>query len=123
MIRADTRREIAVGFGALITIGFFLIIPAICPGFPRPIVTGIQYSSASSPDGSQNFVLTGTVTNEGTRGNVVVNAKLVNASSETVVAKSATTIFMMPGEKRTITMTVRGQTTEPYDLVLEAQKK
>jgi len=123
MIRAGTRTEIAVVFGALITIGFFLIIPAICPGFPRPVVTGAQYSSVPLPDGTQNFVMTSTVTNEGTRGNVGVNAELVNASSETVVAKSTTILFMMPGEKRTVTMSVTGRTREPYNLVLEAQKK
>jgi hypothetical protein len=122
-MQAGTRREMAVVLGALITIGFFLIIPMICPGFPAPAVRDIRYSSASLPDGTQHFSLTGTVTNEGTRGNVVVTAKLVNASSGTVAAKSTATFFMMPGENKAVSMSVSGRTTEPYDLVLEARRK
>jgi hypothetical protein len=122
-MQAGTRREIAVVLGALITIGFFLIIPAICPGFPAPVVTGIKYWSESSPGGTEHFYLSGTVTNEGTHGNVVVTAKLVDASSSTAAARSTITIFMQPGEKRTISMTLTGRTAEPYDIVLEAQRK
>ena len=100
MIRASSRMDFAIVLGVLITIGFFLIIPAVCPGFPKPVVTDIGYSYASSPGGTERFYLTGMVSNEGTRGNVIVTAKLVNASSETVKAKSADTIFMQPGEQR-----------------------
>jgi hypothetical protein len=123
MIRAGSKMDFAIVLGVLVTIGFFLIIPAVCPGFPKPVVTDIGYSYTSSSGGAENFYLTGTVSNQGTSGNVVVTAKLVNASSQAVRVRSADTIYMQPGERRAISMTVTGVAKEPYEIVVEAQKK
>ena len=123
MIRASSRMDFAIVLGVITTIGVFLIIPAVCPGFPRPVVTDIGYSYASSSGGMERFYLTGTVSNEGTSGNVVVTAKLVNASTQAVRVRSADTIYMKSGERRAIHMMVTGLATEPYDIVVEAQKK
>lgn len=123
MIRASSRMDFAIVLGVLITIGFVLIIPAVCPGFPKPVVSDIGYTYASSSGGAELFYITGMVSNEGTRGNVIITAKLVNASSETVNARSSDTIYMQSGEQRTISMTLTGPAKEPYDIVLEAQKK
>jgi hypothetical protein len=123
MMRAGRRLDMLVFATIILTVLFFCITPAIFPGFPRPVLadTNITYSQ-SSPGVLQVHAQT-TVTNEGTRGNVVITLKLVNASTQTVKLKSAETVYLQQGEQRTIMRTIRGSIHEPYDIVIDAERK
>jgi hypothetical protein len=96
-IRAGWNMEIALLLGILLTLILVFLIPAISQGFPRPVMTHIYYSNVSTPDGHRIFSLDGRVTNEGTRGNVIVTAELVNATNGTAMARSGTMIYMVEG--------------------------
>lgn len=122
-MNATTRREIAVAFGALITIGFFFLVPMVTPGFPRPVVSDVRFYSEPDTGGFQYFYLTGIVKNEGTQGNVIITVKLVNASRGEVMARTSDNVFMLPGDSLTYSKVLTGRTAEPYDIVFEARRR
>jgi hypothetical protein len=123
MIRAGRRMDILVFCTIIITVLFFCFSPAIFPGFPNPTLAGTNITYAKTTAGALQVYLKTTVTNEGTRGNVVITLKLVNASSHSTKQKSSVTVFLQPGEKRIISQTMSAWVNEPYDVVVEAQRK
>jgi len=115
--------EIALLLGILLALILGFLIPAISPGFPRPVMTHIYYANVSTPDGHRLFSLDGRVTNEGTRGNVIVTAELVNATNGTAFAKSSTMIYMGEGEQKSVQIQLAGLAREPYNIRFTAQRR
>jgi hypothetical protein len=95
--------------GNFIDTVIFFLIPAISPGFPIPVVSSVQLASVS-PSGSANldFVVDTTLFNKGTKGNVIVVTKLVNASRNSIEGKESRTLYMNADEVRSIRTTVKG---------------
>jgi hypothetical protein len=122
-IRAGWNMEIALLLGILLTLILVFLIPAISQGFPRPVMTHIYYSNVSTPDGHRIFSLDGRVTNEGTRGNVIVTAELVNATNGTAMARSGTMIYMVEGEQKSVQVRLSGLAKEPYKIRFTAQRR
>jgi hypothetical protein len=123
MIHASWKGEIAIVLAILLTVILYFLIPATSPGFPRPVMTHIYYSNITTPDGNRIYNLDGRVTNEGTRGNVIVTASLVNASNQTSMTNSSINVFMMPGEEKSVKIQLSGRAFEPYDIRFTAQRK
>jgi hypothetical protein len=117
-----------LGFSVILAISltllFFFLIPAISPGFPIPVVSSVQLASVS-PAGDTNldFIVDTTLFNKGTKGNVIVVTKLVNASRNSIEAKTSRTLYMNPDEVRSIRTTVKGPSGEPLNIVVEAERK
>jgi hypothetical protein len=122
-IHAGWNMEIALLLGILLTLILVFLIPAVSPGFPRPVMTHIYYSNISTPDGHRIFSLDGRVTNKGTRGYVIVTAELVNATNETALAKSSTMIYMGEGEQKSVQIQLAGLAREPYDIRFKTQQR
>ena len=122
-IHAGWNMEIALLLGILLTMILVFLIPAISPGFPRPVMTHIYYSNVSTPDGHRIFSLDGRVTNEGTRGNVIVTAELVNATNGTAFTKSSAMIYMGEGEQKSVQIQLAGLAREPYNIRFTAQRR
>lgn len=123
MTRGSWNGEIAIILAILLTVILYFLIPATSPGFPRPVMTHIYYSNVTTPDGDRIYNLDGRVTNEGTRGKVIVTASLVNASNQTTMTNSSREIFMMPGEEKSVKIQLSGRAYEPYDIRFAAQRK
>ena len=123
MNRAGWKGEIAIILPILLTVILFFLIPATCPGFPRPVMTPIYYSNFTTPGGDRIYSLDGRVANEGTRGNVIVTASLVNASNRTTMTNSSREVFMLPGEEISVKIQLSGRAQEPYDIRFTAKRK
>lgn len=123
VIRASWNMEIAILLGFLLTLILFFLIPAVCPGFPQPVMTHIYYSNISTPDGDRIYYLDGRITNEGTRGNVVITAELVNATHKTSIAKSTMKIYMLEGEQISVRIQLSGRADEPCDIRFTARRR
>lgn len=123
MIRAGWKGEIAIILAILLTVILFFLIPATCPGFPRPVMTHVYYSNITTPGGDRIYSLDGRVANEGTRGNVIVTASLVNASNRTTMTNSSREVFMLPGEEKSVKIQLSGRAQEPYDISFTAKRK
>jgi hypothetical protein len=124
IIRASWNREIAVLLAVLLAVVLYLLIPAVCPGFPRPVVTHIYYSNSSTPDGGRLYTMDGRITNEGTRGNVLVTAQLINVTNQTPMEKSAgQVVFMMEREDKSVHLQLTGLESEPYGIKFEVQRR
>jgi hypothetical protein len=122
-IRSSWKRELAILIAVLLTVILYFLIPAISPGFPKPVVTHIYYSNSSTPEGGHIFNFDGRITNEGTRGNVIVTAELVNATNSTALTRSSQTVFMLEGEQKTVQMHLTGSAAEPYEIRFTAQRR
>lgn len=117
-----------IGFSVLLAISltlvFYFLIPAISPGFPTPVVSQVKLAGVSPPGGThQDFFVDATVFNKGTRGNVVVVTKLVNASRNSIEGSETISLYMNADEVRFIRTTVRGPSREAYNIVVEAERK
>lgn len=123
MTRGSWNGEIAIILAILLTVILYFLIPATCPGFPRPVMTHIYYSNITTLEGDRIYNLDGRVTNEGTRGYVIVTASLVNASNQTSMTNSIIKVFMMPGEEKSVKIQLSGRASEPYDIRFTAQRK
>jgi hypothetical protein len=122
-IHAGWNMEIALLLGIVLTLILVFLIPAISPGFPRPVMTHIYYSNVSTPDGHCIYSLDGRVTNEGTRGNVIVTAELANATNGTTMATSSTMIYMGDGEQKSVRIQLAGLAREPYAVRFKTQRR
>ena len=115
---------IAILLAIVITAAFIVMIPAVCQGFPTPVISHVQLSGASpAADGTLAFSVNTMVTNEGTGGNVVIITKLVNASRNSVEGRSTKILYMTAGEKRSIRTMVNGPAGTPHLIVVEAERK
>ena len=123
MIRASWNGEIAIVLAILLTVVLYFLIPATCPGFPRPEMTHIYYSNITTPDGGRIYNLDGRVINEGTRGNVIVTASLVNASNQTTMTHSSVEVFMQAGEEKSVKIQLSGRALEPCEIRFAARRK
>lgn len=123
MIEADRKMEAALLLGIFLTIILYFLIPATCPGFPRPVVNHIYYSNETTPDGNRFFSISGMIENQGTRGTVIVTTALVNTTNRTSLTSTSTTFFMMPGEKKTVTASLTGRTNEPCEIRVTAKRR
>jgi hypothetical protein len=123
MIRASRRMDMIVFCTIILTVLFFCLAPAVFPGFPRPVLTSTSFTYAQSSGGALNVFMKGTVINEGTKGNVVITLQLINASSHSVRQKKSEIFYMQQGEQRNISQTLTGRVNEPYDIVVDAQRK
>jgi hypothetical protein len=123
MIRTGWNGEIAIILAILLTVILYFLIPATSPGFPRPVMTHIYYSNITTPGGDRIYNLDGRVTNEGTRGKVVVTASLVNSSNQTTMTNSSKEVFMLEGEEKSVTIQLSGRAKEPYDIHFTAKRK
>jgi hypothetical protein len=117
-----------LGFSVILaislTLSFYFLIPATCPGFPTPVVSRVQLSDVVPDRGTDlGFIVDITVFNKGTRGNVVIVTKLVNASRNSVEGKTTKTLYMNADEVQYIQTRVRGPSREPYNIVVEAERK
>jgi len=123
MIRASWNGEIAIILAIILTLILYFLIPATCPGFPRPVMTHIYYSNTTTPGGDCIYNLDGRVTNEGTRGKVIITASLVNASTRTTITNSSREVFMLEGEEKSVMIQLSGRSKEPYDIHVTARRK
>lgn len=117
-----------LGFSVILAVSltllFYFLIPATCPGFPVPVVSSVQRVSVTpSAEPNMDFVVRAMVFNKGTRGNVVVVTKLVNASRNSIEGKMTRTPYMNPDEVQEIRTTVKGPSGEPYLVMVEAERK
>jgi hypothetical protein len=86
-------------------------------------MTQIYNSNFSTPGGDHVYYLDGRVTNEGTRGNVIVTAELVNATNQTAMTRSSRTVYMLEGEPKSVNIPLSGLAGEPYAIRFIAQRK
>jgi hypothetical protein len=119
----DLRRDFVIVFGLIMIILFYLIIPMVCPGFPKPALSDVHLVSDYSVGSLRQFTLVSTVTNEGTDGNVLVRTKLINASYQEVREMTEKTIYMHQGDQIDVRTTVSGPADDPYDIVVEALRR
>jgi hypothetical protein len=123
VIHANWNVEIAVGIAIILTVGLYFLIPAICPGFPKPVVTHIFYSNISAPGGSREYYMDGRITNEGTRGNVFVTAQLINVTNKTPMEQTTQMVFMLEHEQKAVYMRLTGRGGEPYGVRFEVRRR
>jgi hypothetical protein len=123
MLEANRNMEAAILLGVLLTIVLYFLIPATCPGFPRPVVKQISYANDTTSAGDRIFYITGIVGNEGTRGNVIVTTALMNTTNKTGLTNTSTTVFMLPGEEKTIRAVLTGRVSEPCEIRITAHRK
>jgi hypothetical protein len=123
VIRASWNGELAIILAIILTVGLYFLIPAICPGFPKPVVTHIYYSNVSKPDGSREYYMDGRIINTGTRGNVIVTAQLINVTNRTPMEKSTQTVYMLEREEKAVHMRLSGRASEPYGVRFEVQRR
>jgi hypothetical protein len=117
-----------LGFSVILaislTLSFYFLIPATCPGFPTPVVSQVQLASVTpAGEADLSFIVDITVFNKGTRGNVIIVTKLVNASRNSVEGKATRTLYMNADEVQYIRTTVKGPSREPYNIVVEIERK
>jgi hypothetical protein len=124
MALSGWKMGISAVLAIILTLTFYFIIPATCPGFPSPVISRVDLSGIAPVSGtSMDFFIDTTVTNEGTKGNVVIITKLVNASRNSVEGKATRSMYMNAGEVQSIRTTVRGPSGTPYNIVVEAERK
>lgn len=123
VIRANWNMEIALLLGILLTVFLYFLIPAICGGFPQPVMTDTNYSNVSTPDGNRIYYLDANVTNEGTRGYVIITGEMVSSTNKFVIAKSTKTIFMKEGEKISVRIQLSGRANEPCDIRFTSRRR
>jgi hypothetical protein len=123
MIDAHRKMDAALLLGILLAIILYFLIPATCPGFPRPLVKQIYYSNQTTTDGDRIFHIDGRVTNEGTRGNVVITTALVNVTNTTQIVNSTTIVFMQQGQEISVKTTLTGRTSEPCEIRITARRR
>lgn len=119
----DLRRDFVIIFIVILTIAFYFLIPIFIPGFPTPAISRVGVSGISTDRGAVTFAMHCTIANQGTSGNVVVKTMLMNASRHSVESRSLKTVYMNAGEETTVDTTVQGSSGEPYDIVVEADRK
>jgi hypothetical protein len=118
------KRVIAILLVATLTIAAIIGIPAFCPGFPSPKVTGVDSSCVLiRGTTSVQCTVSTSVVNEGTRGNVVILTKFVNPSRNSIVAKESTTLFMDAKERRSVSTRVTVPLGESPTIVVEAGRR
>lgn len=101
------RRCIALVVAAVLALAFIVVIPAVCPGFPVPVVSQIEVTGASmGSGGAGDFSVESRIINKGTAGNVVIRTRLLDASRDSVEAESRMVVYMRAGEQRSITTRV-----------------
>jgi hypothetical protein len=119
----NRKREIAILLGALLTVLLYFLIPAVCPGFPSPVVTHIYYANYTTPDGDRVYLMDGRITNEGTRGYVIVSGQLINATNRTPLETSTRTIYLLEREEASVHVQLTGRGTEPYQVRYEVRRR
>lgn len=120
------KRSIALIVAVLLVLAFIIGIPAVCPGFPVPVVTKIEINGVSSNSGNANdFSVVSQITNKGTAGNVVIRTRLLNASRDSVEAETRAVIYMRANEQRSFTTRVSTPSGGggPYQVAIVAERR
>ena len=65
----------------------------------------------------------GRITNEGTRGNIIVTAQLINVTNKTPLIQASQMIFMQDHEQKAVRMQLTGRGREPYGVRFDVRRR